>query len=270
METTFSSKGGWRDLVLPLPSKRNVFSLLLWSFRNLPLTIVIGVFLQIVFVLVVYDSEFTGGILMLVIGAVFDVVSFARFTLIGYRMFTKNTPTVNGLLIPLELVSLVWFSVSCMITGLYFIDPTTNKTRYIIHSSFGGVDEDPFFVWWYISMASVTSLSGTGYSSIIENSIVTSTIYGLNIALSYYAIAVILGYYVSFWSELRKEEEEEEEAAIGSKIQKIKNKYRMKIYSKGNSREFMEFRRKKRNAGSVQKTAPKMVTSKMSNKRLFV
>src|SRR6056297_2146088 len=123
-----------RHLVNPLPKHVTFFSLWLWVFRNLPITILIGIIGQVLWNLVGYDSNLTAGVLMIVWGIFFDVVCTARYTIISYRIFTKGTKTVTEILIPIELVSLVWLSVSSIVTGLYFVDPTLDKTRYIIHA----------------------------------------------------------------------------------------------------------------------------------------
>jgi hypothetical protein len=157
-----------------------------------------------------FADEFGAGVALIVWGGIFILITGVRYTLIAYRIFTKNTPTVNGILIPIELIALLWASVSTTVSGLYFIDPTSDKMRYITHDGFTA-GSNLYFVWWYISMASITALSGTGYSSIVENNIATATVYGISIGLAYYAVAIIIAYFVSFWSELRKEEEEDEE-----------------------------------------------------------
>jgi len=277
----FNNKyGGIKDLVHPFPKNDNTLQMILWGFRNLPLTILIALIGQIIFVSISYKTEFELGILMLIWGTIFDLICLTRYTLIAYRIFTKGTPMRNGLLIPIELISLLWFSVSTIVTGLYFIDSTQNKTKYIVHTSFSGINEDPFFIWWYISMASITALSGTGYSSIIENSVVTSTIYGLNIALAYYSIAIILAYYVSFWAEMKKEEEEENLYFGNQNRQKgLQNYLHMKSLPEvKRNQSFQKFRnaKRKKNLTEYSQTSQKIrqpatfvTSSKYSNGRLF-
>jgi len=198
------------DLFLPLPERRNIFTIALWVFRNFPITILIHIAITLALVGIGFADEFGAGVALIVWGGIFILIAGVRYTLIAYRIFTKNTPTVNGILIPIELIALLWASVSTTVSGLYFIDPTSDKVRYITHDGFTA-GANLYFVWWYISMASITALSGTGYSSIIENNIATATVYGISIGLAYYAVAIIIAYFVTFWSELRKEEEEEEE-----------------------------------------------------------
>lgn len=201
--------GGIRDLLLPMPIDRSPINMLLWVFRNIPITIVIFIVATFALLGVAFPHEYEAGITLIAWGSLFIIVVGLRFTLIAYRIFTKNTPAVTGILIPMEQIMLLWIAVSTTVAGLYFIDSTPLKDHFITHAGFKA-GANPFFVWWYITVASITVLTGTGYSSIVENDIASATIFGVGIAIAYYAVAIILAYFVTFWSELRSEEEREE------------------------------------------------------------
>jgi Na+-transporting NADH:ubiquinone oxidoreductase subunit NqrE len=171
---------------------------LTWMFQNLPMTSLIVTIISLAFVGIAYATEVGMGYTMIVVGALEAIYITARYVIISYRLFSVGTPVKNSVFVVVDLKFAEFLAIASIITGMYFIDTTPGKTEFFTHPTFS-----PGFslygVWLYVVTVSVSVMTGTGYSSIVENALSTSVVFTYGITLSYYSTLIILGNLASHW-----------------------------------------------------------------------
>jgi hypothetical protein len=153
-----------------------------------------------------FTEEFGLGIVMIIVGTLGYVYTMVRYGFIGYRMFNRKH-IQTGVLVVFDLKIMEFVTIAAIITGMYMIDSSPTKTTYVIHPSFGP-GKNTFYVWWYIVMTTISVLTGTGYSNMIENDLSSITVFSVGIAASEFTTLVVLASLVGYWAGLGREKKD--------------------------------------------------------------
>lgn len=179
----------------PRPTRRNFK----WALQNLPISFLIFGALSLIVLGFSFLDEDALGYVMIVLGAVGYIYTLVRYVYIGYRMYSKFSDGIKtGILIVFDLKIMEFLTITAIVTGMYMIDTSPGKDTYILHAAFS-VSRNIFYVWWYLAASTVSILTGTGYSSIIENALSTATVFSVGIIISEFTTLVILGSLVGYW-----------------------------------------------------------------------
>jgi len=171
-----------------------------WVFRNLPVSTPVFVVVCIIILGTAFSGSLTAsGCAMIAASATAYVYVLVRYGIIGYRLFSK-VQIKTSVLVVIDLNVMEFFCIGGIVTGMYLIDTTPDKTQYIVHSGFHA-DVGPYFAWWYIVMATIAALVGTGYSSIIDNDLAAASVFSIGMGVSYFSTMILVAAIVSFWAE---------------------------------------------------------------------
>ena len=180
------------------PAQRSVFHGILWAFQNLPLTSPVLLIISVIFVGISFATQLGMGITLIVFGSIGTLYILIRYTLIAYRLFSKNTPVKNSVFVVFDLKFAEYISIGAIIMGLYLIDDSPGRSRYFLHAGFNA-GYNLYGVWLYVIAATISVMTGTGYSSIVENDLPCAVVFSFGIALSYYSTLIILGNLAAHW-----------------------------------------------------------------------
>lgn len=187
-----------------LPEDSSFFETLVWALRNLPLSSPTVIALSLALVGIAFAAEFGIGVTLIVVGTLEVLYILVRYVIIAYRLFSKNTPAKNSVLVVLDLKFCEYLAIASIVLGMYFIDATPGKTKYFLHAGFSA-GYNLYGVWLYLVAATVAVMTGTGYSSIIENSLPAATVFSFGISMSYYSTLFVLATLVSNWYDFYTE-----------------------------------------------------------------
>ena len=185
------------------PPPQYITNRFLWVLRHWPISSPIFTLVCIALIGISFANEFALGIVMIVFGTLGYVYTIVRYVFIGYRIFNQKHIR-TGVLEVFDLKTMEFVTIAAIITGMYMIDSSPTKTTYVIHPSFGP-GKNTYYVWWYIVMTTISVLTGTGYSNMIENDLSAITVFSVGIAASEFTTLVVLASLVGYWAYLGRE-----------------------------------------------------------------
>lgn len=177
-----------------------------YLFRNYPLVTPIFLIVSVIIVALAYVGEGELGYVFIVISSLFYIYVVVRYVIIGYRIFSKSTGTGprTGILAVIDLKLVEYLCIAGLITGLYFIDTTPNKDRFMSHPEFSGT-APPFKAWAYILSVTIFVVSSTGFASIIEAHLITALIFAMGVIVAQISNLVIVSSVVAYLAEAVQE-----------------------------------------------------------------
>ena len=162
-----------------------------WFFRNVPvvtLLLLIGTF---IWVTIAFSAESAMGIVLIVYGTLGYLYLIVRYALISYRVYKRRNSPKSSILIVLDLKIAEWICLAAIVTGLYMIDETDDKTRFISHPSFGA-GTNLYQVWLYILTSAIAALTLVGLTSVVEAHIATAVVYAFGVMVSFFSAWIVL------------------------------------------------------------------------------
>lgn len=200
-----------------------------YLFRNYPVVTPLFVLLSTLIVGLAIVSEFAFGIVFIVSSACVYIYVIIRYISIGYRTFSiqpLSKGPQTGVLAIIDLKLVEYFCIAGIISGLYFIDTTPGKTKYISHPEFSS-DAVTYEVWAYVLSVSIFVVSSTGFSSIIEAHLAAALVFATGVAIGQISnlviVASVIGYLadsVQETLEKRRKERKRKKKAMKVRSQK--------------------------------------------------
>ena len=184
-------------------SRRDLKANVAWAFQKLPISCLIYILCCILLVGLSYISELEPGWVLIVFSALAYIYLLIRYVHIGVRLYSKiGVGVKTSILVVVDLKFLEYFTIAGIITGMFFIDPTPNKTRFIQHDGFSAKD-NPFAIWGYIISDTIFIVRGTGFSTVLVPHLATAIIYATGTAIAQLSqlilLAAIAGYWVKYY-----------------------------------------------------------------------
>jgi len=176
-------------------------------FRNYPLTTPIFLLISVVVTGLSILAEEAFGIVFMVVSSIVYIYIVARYIIIGYRIFSRRVAAIGGggglktgILAIIDLKLAEFLTIAGVITGMYLIDTTPGKTKYITHPEFSA-SANPYEAWAYIISVSVFVISSTGFASILEAHLAASLVFAVGVAIAQISNLVIVASVVGYWAE---------------------------------------------------------------------